>query len=205
MAASEVVVPLTPLLTISPDGTSETHPFAAEFHDEIDVPNATQCIPGRIISLYIITALHASSVLCMLLDVSTSSKLFLLNEYKFGASVISFDFIIMAILLGWSVAQVAIAYKLSSKNTLKATALCWVVLLAEAVFIVIFVFGLFGNMPSNSNPFRAAGGIILTTVICFQFAYTILVTSFLGARFKAYRCGPQQACCLPHGGYQSLV
>jgi len=182
--------------------------ISTELEYESPSPTAAgACVSGRIIALYIVSACHFASVFFLLLDISKSSKLFMLGHGKlnsFDASLISFDFIVMALLLGWSGIQLYIAYKLNSGNSLKACVLCWVVLLVEAAFILVFIYGLFGSAPTNGNPFKAAGGIILTTIVLWQFVYTVLVTSFLGGQFHAYGCGPD-SCCVARTGYQNIV
>jgi hypothetical protein len=175
--------------------------------DETPPSSSGSCIPGRIIALYVVSACHFASVVCMLIDVSNSSNLFVMNQHEFSsfdAYLISFDFTIMILLLGWSFIQLAIAYRLDTSATLRAAVLSWVVLLVEAAFVLVFVYGLFGSAPANGNPFKAAGGIILTTIVIWQFVYTIIVTTFLGSRFERFGCGPD-SCCSNHRGYESLV
>lgn len=176
--------------------------------DDVQVTTNVSCVPPRIILLYIIGALHAAAALCMIADVSHSSSLFRDGDKKmssFDASLISFDFIVMAALFLWSILQVLVAFKLSSGIALKATVLCWTVFLVEAILVVVFIYGLFGNTDAPHGAFESAGSIILTCLVSLQFAYTVIVTSFVGTKFQRFGCGPKCICCPSDRGYQSLV
>lgn len=161
-------------------------------------PSASCCASSRMIGLYLASAAHFTSALIILVDLARHTRFFVLSERHspFDSSLLSFDFIFVLLLLGWSALQAFIAYHLNANNALKASSLSWVILLVEAVIVAVLGYGLFGSGPPAAVQFQGALKYILSTVVLWQLVFTILVTSFIQRKVL---------CCTSPNDYQLLV
>lgn len=149
---------------------------------------ATCCVSSRMIGLYLATAAHFTSAMIVLVDLARHTRFFVLSERQspFDSSLLSFDFLFVLLLLGWSTLQAFIAYRLNANNALKASILSWVIVLVEACIVAVLGYGLFGTGPPAAIQFQGALKYILTTIVLWQLVFTILVTSFI--RSDVLRC-----------------
>lgn len=164
----------------------------------------------RIIALFICAGCHFASTLAVVAELGSRKYPRGFAEYfrsrTLQATLVSLDFMVLALLIGWSFLQLYIAYRLSGKNVNKATALCWIVTCVEALYLVLFVYGLFGSSPSEESLSKVtAASIIFTTLVGWQFIFSILVSSFLNAQFEPVGTGPLCRCSQQTPEYEVIV
>lgn len=164
---------------------------------------------GRIIILFVAAGCHFASSATVLVELTSRVLPNSLAYYRskvMNATLISLDFAVLALLIGWSVLQLLIAYRLSGKNVVKATALCWIVTCVEALYLVLFVYGLYGGSPSeDSSRLFPAASVVFTLLVGWQFVFSVVVSTFIGANFRSFRSSPGVRCGNSNPEYELIA
>ena len=172
-------------------------------------PRANRFYLARIILLFIATGCHFVSAAFVLVELSTRilpNSLEYFRSKVMNGTLLTLDFVVLALLVGWSILQLLIAYRLSGKNVVKATALCWIVTCVEALYLVLFVYGLYGSDP-NGDPYLRfpAASVLFTLLVGWQFVYSVVVSTFIGTHFRSLRSSRGLFCQRSQPTYEIIV
>lgn len=164
---------------------------------------------GRILMLFVAAGCHFASAATVLIELTTRVLPNSLAYYRskvMNGTLLTLDFAVLALLIGWSVLQLLIAYRLSGRNVVKATALCWIVTCVEALYLVLFVYGLFGGSPTEDPSMRfPVSSVVFTLLVGWQFIYSLIVSTFIGAQFRSFRSSPRNYCGSANTEYELIA